>query len=121
MGLPSSTPGMPSCALLLRVLPSSPFELMDIASQEDSSGRPQSPRAFRWYVPSWLDVPGLPTFEVIDTRSAQGRLEHRPKTITVADLVLFHGHACDGPLRGVRGALVDTSRLTGFALGCEIR
>jgi hypothetical protein len=54
-----------------------------------------------WYVPAWLDVPGLPAFEVIDTRSAQGRLDRRPKTVTVADLVLFHGHACDGLLRGV--------------------
>jgi hypothetical protein len=55
----------------------------------------------RWYVPGWLDVAGLPAFEVIDTRSAQGRLDTRPKTVTVADLVLFHGHACDGLLRGV--------------------
>lgn len=55
----------------------------------------------RWYAPAWLDVPGLPAFEVIDTRSAQGRLDRRPKTATVADLVLFHGHACDGLLRGV--------------------
>lgn len=54
-----------------------------------------------WYVPAWLDVPGLPVFEVIDTRSAQGRLDVRPKTVTVADLVLFHGHACDGLLRGL--------------------
>ncbi|MHB1594070.1 MAG: formylmethanofuran dehydrogenase subunit E family protein [Streptosporangiaceae bacterium] len=55
----------------------------------------------RWYVPAWLDVPGLPAFEVVDTRSAQGRLDRRPKIVTVADLVLFHGHACDGLLRGV--------------------
>lgn len=55
----------------------------------------------RWYLPAWLDVPGLPTFQVIDTRSAQGRLDLRPKTVTVADLILFHGHACDGLLRGV--------------------
>jgi formylmethanofuran dehydrogenase subunit E len=54
----------------------------------------------QWYVPAWLEAPGLPAFEVIDTRSAQGRLDHRPKTVTVADLVLFHGHACDGLLRG---------------------
>lgn len=54
-----------------------------------------------WHVPAWLDVPGLPSFEVIDTRSAQGRLDPRPKTVTVADLVLFHGHACDGLLRGI--------------------
>lgn len=76
----------------------------------------------RWYVPAWLDVPGLPTFEVIDTRSAQGRLDPRPKTVTVADLVLFHGHACDGLLRGawamraladvaLRGAPFDRSDL----------
>jgi formylmethanofuran dehydrogenase subunit E len=69
-----------------------------------------SPRV-RWYVPTWLDVPGLPSFEVIDTRSAQGRLDARPKMVTVADLVLFHGHACDGLLRGVWAmrALVDVA------------
>lgn len=65
------------------------------------AGHPVGEPRERWYVPVWLDVPGLPTFEVIDTRSAQGRLDLRPKTVTVADLVLFHGHACDGLLRGV--------------------
>jgi formylmethanofuran dehydrogenase subunit E len=59
-----------------------------------------APLRNRWYVPAWLDVPGLPGFEVIDTRSAQGRLDPRPKKVTIADLVLFHGHACDGLLRG---------------------
>jgi formylmethanofuran dehydrogenase subunit E len=54
-----------------------------------------------WYVPVWLEDAGLPSFAVIDTRSAQGRIDRRPKTVTVADLVLFHGHACDGLLRGV--------------------
>ncbi len=65
----------------------------------------------QWYVPAWLEVPGLPVFEVIDTRSAQGRLDHRPKRVTVADLVLFHGHACDGLLRGAWAmrALCDTA------------
>ena len=55
----------------------------------------------RWYVTVWLEVPGLPSFEVIDTRSAQGRLDPRPKTVTITDLVLFHGHACDGLVRAV--------------------
>jgi formylmethanofuran dehydrogenase subunit E len=55
----------------------------------------------RWYVPAWLEAPGLPSFEVIDTRSAQGRLDPRPKRVTVADLVLFHGHTCDGLVRAV--------------------
>jgi formylmethanofuran dehydrogenase subunit E len=58
-----------------------------------------SPLRSRWYVPAWLDVPGPPSFEVIDTRSAQGRLDPRAKTVIIADLVLFHGHACDGLLR----------------------
>jgi len=55
----------------------------------------------RWSLPSWLSDDALPTFTVRDTRSAQGRLDRRNKTITVADLVLAHGHACDGLLRGV--------------------
>jgi len=65
----------------------------------------------RWYVPAWLDVSSLPAFEVVDTDSAQGRLDPRPKTVTVADLVLFHGHACHGLLRGVwtRRALADVA------------
>jgi len=54
-----------------------------------------------WYVPQWLEeAVALPQFEVIDTRSAQGRLDPHPKIITIADLVLMHGHACDGLLRG---------------------
>jgi hypothetical protein len=57
--------------------------------------------AGNWFVPAWLDeAVALPSFEVIDTRSAQGRLDPRPKTVTIADLMLFHGHACDGLLRG---------------------
>ena len=53
------------------------------------------------HAPAWLDeAVALPHFEVIDTRSAQGRLDRRPKNVSVADLVLFHGHACDGLLRG---------------------
>ena len=66
----------------------------------DAARRARPPRD-RWYVPAWLEVQDLPLFEVIDTRSAQGRLDPRPKRVTVADLVLFHGHACDGLVRGV--------------------
>ncbi|MHB1208183.1 MAG: formylmethanofuran dehydrogenase subunit E family protein [Acidimicrobiales bacterium] len=54
-----------------------------------------------WSLAQWLDDPALPSFEVLDTRSAQGRLDVRAKTVTVSDLVLAHGHACDGLLRGV--------------------
>jgi formylmethanofuran dehydrogenase subunit E len=52
-----------------------------------------------WSIAAGLDAPGLPSFAVMDTRSAQGRLDHRVKTVTIADLVQFHGHACDGLVR----------------------
>ncbi len=55
----------------------------------------------KWTLARWLEEAALPTFQVLDTRSAQGRLDPRVKTVTVADLVLAHGHACDGLLRGV--------------------
>jgi hypothetical protein len=51
--------------------------------------------------PEWLgEAISLPTFEVQDSRSAQGRLDEHTKTVTVEDLIRFHGHACDGLLRG---------------------
>jgi len=64
-----------------------------------------------WSIAAWIDEAPLPTFEVLDTRSAQGRLDVRMKTVTVADLVLAHGHACDGLLRGVWAmrALMDVA------------
>jgi formylmethanofuran dehydrogenase subunit E len=55
----------------------------------------------KWSLASWIEEAALPTFTVLDTRSAQGRLDPRVKTVSVADLVLAHGHACDGLLRGV--------------------
>jgi len=53
-----------------------------------------------WFVPSWLlEAVALPSFEVIDTRSAQGRLDPLTKLVTMTDLALFHGHVCDGLVR----------------------
>lgn len=53
-----------------------------------------------WLCPAWLEqAPNLPRFRVLDTRSAQGVLDNAPKTVTVSDLVRFHGHACDGLVR----------------------
>ena len=71
------------------------------ASPDDASGHAGGVEGHAWYVPGWLAAAGTPTFTVIDTRSAQGRLDGRPKEVSVADLVLFHGHACDGLLRGM--------------------
>jgi hypothetical protein len=64
------------------------------------------------FMPAWLDeAVALPSFEVIDTRSAQGRLDRQRKVVTIRDLVLFHGHACDGLLRGAYAlrALADVA------------
>jgi len=74
---------------------------MPSATSDNPSGHRERVSERHWYVPVWLEDTELPRFEVIDTRSAQGRLDPRPKTVTVADLVLFHGHACDGLLRGI--------------------
>ncbi len=54
-----------------------------------------------WSLAAWLERATLPSFSVLDTRSAQGRLDPRVKTVRVADLILAHGHPCDGLLRGV--------------------
>lgn len=62
--------------------------------------------------PRWLsEAVALPTFEVLDSRSAQGRLGTHSTLVTVDDLVRFHGHACDGLLRGTYAmrALADVA------------
>lgn len=54
-------------------------------------------RSAEWYSPDWLtNSPFSPEFEVLDTESALGRYSPMTKTITLKDLVKFHGHACDG-------------------------
>lgn len=53
-----------------------------------------------WYWPRWAAEADLPRFEVLDTESSHGRYASGTKTVTVQDLVKFHGHACDGLFRG---------------------
>jgi len=48
-----------------------------------------------WYCPE-VDAPYAPTFEVLDTDAAKGRYYTMTKTITLKDLVEFHGHDCEG-------------------------
>jgi formylmethanofuran dehydrogenase subunit E len=50
-----------------------------------------------WYFPSWLGAaPYAPVFEVRDTENKYGRYAARTKTITIKDLIKFHGHFCGG-------------------------
>ena len=74
---------------------------MERETTRQSEQRHERESADDSFVPDWLaEAVALPFFEVIDTRSAQGRLDARPKIVGVRDLILFHGHACDGLLRG---------------------
>jgi len=50
-----------------------------------------------WYYFDWVrNAPYAPSFKVLDTESSLGPYASRTKTITLNDLIKFHGHACDG-------------------------
>lgn len=51
----------------------------------------------QWYFPEWLGkAPYAPVFEVRDTENKYGRYAKQMKTITIRDLIKFHGHFCGG-------------------------
>jgi len=65
-----------------------------------------------WYWPEWAaHANRLPMFQVRDTESSHGRYADGVKTITVKDLVKFHGHACDGLFRGATALAQGLSAL----------
>jgi formylmethanofuran dehydrogenase subunit E len=50
-----------------------------------------------WYFPEWLGTsPYAPVFEVRDTENKYGRHTKQTKTITIKDLIKYHGHFCGG-------------------------
>ena len=50
-----------------------------------------------WWSPDWLEKsPYSPSFEVRDTVNKYGRYADKTKTITLNDLIKFHGHFCGG-------------------------
>jgi len=50
-----------------------------------------------WYFPEWLGAsPYAPVFRVLDTVNKYGRYAQETKTITIKDLIKFHGHFCGG-------------------------
>lgn len=60
-------------------------------------GAAQADRSASWYAMDWaVNSKYSPEFEVLDTESALGRYAPMTKTITLKDLIKFHGHACDG-------------------------
>jgi formylmethanofuran dehydrogenase subunit E len=54
-----------------------------------------------WYYPEWLaKAPHAPVFQVRDTENKYGRYAEQTKTITLEDLIKFHGHFCGGLVEG---------------------
>ena len=50
-----------------------------------------------WFFPEWLGKsPYSPSFEVQDTVNKYGRYATQTKTITIKDLIKYHGHFCGG-------------------------
>ena len=60
-------------------------------------GASSADRSPSWYAMEWaVNSKYSPEFELLDTESALGRYAPMTKTITMKDLIKFHGHACDG-------------------------
>jgi len=54
-----------------------------------------------WYYPQWLaEAPHTPVFRVRDTVNKYGRYASETKTVTIKDLIKFHGHFCGGLVEG---------------------
>ncbi len=50
-----------------------------------------------WYFPEWLGTSShAPVFEVRDTENKYGRYARQTKTITIKDMIKYHGHFCGG-------------------------
>jgi formylmethanofuran dehydrogenase subunit E len=65
-----------------------------------------------WYYPQWLaQAPHAPVFEVRDTVNKYGRYAVETKTITLKDLIKFHGHFCGGLVEAATALKVGLDRL----------
>ena len=58
-----------------------------------------------------LAAPFAPAIEVVDTVSSLGPLAGKPQTVTLADLVRFHGHPCDGLVVAAAGMMYGLRQL----------
>ena len=68
--------------------------LLSAASLTPSGAHAADPE---WWSPEWLTTsPYSPSFEVRDTVNKYGRYAGKTKTITLGDLIKFHGHSVEG-------------------------
>jgi formylmethanofuran dehydrogenase subunit E len=73
---------------------------------------PPADNAPDWYYPQWLaEAPHAPVFRVRDTVNKYGRYASETKTVTVKDLIKFHGHFCGGLVEGATALKVAFDRL----------
>lgn len=53
--------------------------------------------AAEWYFPAWMgSAPHAPVFQLRDTENKYGRIAVDTKSITIKDLIRYHGHFCGG-------------------------
>lgn len=65
-----------------------------------------------WWSPEWLTRSvHSPSFEVRDTLNKYGRYADRTKTITLSDLIKFHGHFCGGLVESAGALKVAFNKL----------
>jgi len=58
-----------------------------------------------------LAAPFAPAIEVVDTVSSLGPLAGKPQTVTLVDLLRFHGHPCDGLVVAAAGMMYGLRHL----------
>ena len=103
--------------LLLLILPAVPA-----AAADDASGicLPATDVSAEWYFPEWLGAsPHAPVFQVRDTVNKYGRYAPMTKTVTLKDLIKYHGHFCGGLVESAAALRVAFDRL--FADGAVDR
>jgi formylmethanofuran dehydrogenase subunit E len=77
-----------------------------------STQRNQIDNSPDWYYPEWLaTAPHAPVFRVRDTVNKYGRYARDTKTITLKDLIKYHGHFCGGLVEGATALRVAFDRL----------
>lgn len=71
-----------------------------------------TPAADASYYPQWLaEAPQTPRFQVRDTVNKYGRYARETKTVTLGDLIKFHGHFCGGLMESAGALRVLFDRL----------
>jgi formylmethanofuran dehydrogenase subunit E len=87
--------------------------LLALAGDPAGAGtEPRAPASDVAYYPQWLaEAPQAPRFQVRDTANKYGRYARATKTVTLEDLIKFHGHFCGGLVESAGALRVLFDRL----------